>query len=44
MGLSVIRNTNSLKVVHSARAFNSAQKLQVAYRKVETPVIKLTFC
>ncbi|WP_262714256.1 hypothetical protein [Patiriisocius marinus] len=44
MGLSVIKNTNSLKVVHNARGFSSAQKLQVAYRKVETPVIKLTFC
>ncbi len=41
MGLTVINNTNTLRIVHSKYDLIPRQTLSVAYKKVDKPVIQL---
>ncbi len=41
MGLTVINNTNRLRVVHNVNNLTPRQTLNVVHRRVDKPVIQL---
>lgn len=41
MGLTVISNTNTLRIVHSVKDSTERCTLNVVYKRVEKPVIQL---
>lgn len=41
MGLTIITNNSTLRVVHNAREFSTQNTLSVVHRKVSKPVIQL---
>jgi|GEM_PF-3071718 len=41
MGLTVINNTSTLRIVHNARTIATGTTLNVVHRKVDKPVIQL---
>ncbi|WP_262497446.1 MULTISPECIES: hypothetical protein [unclassified Dokdonia] len=41
MGLTVINNKSTLRIVHNARTMSTGATLNVVHRKVDKPVIQL---